>query len=158
MKNIFQRGFTLIELLVVIAIIGILAAVVIGSLNDARSGGQNASIQQTMASLRSQAEIYYNGPGNYSYTGLCADAQVDSAVTAALAVINGPAYDESTDTDTVATNSLTDEDDRKAMCNANASGYQVTAPLSGGEFWCVDSSGSTSQITTSPTTGETTCS
>jgi prepilin-type N-terminal cleavage/methylation domain-containing protein len=142
-KNLLTRGFTLIELLVVIAIIGILAAVVIGSLNDARSGGQNASIQQTMTNLRSQAELYYNGAGNFSYTDLCsASAPTANGITAALAVVNGPAYVAADDEGTVATNDAADEANRKAQCNSNASAYQVTVPLAGGAgYWCVDSTG-----------------
>lgn len=70
-KNLFKRGFTLIELLVVIAIIGILASVVLASLNTARDKGSDAAIKSTVNNMRAQAELYYDDNGN-SYSGMCA--------------------------------------------------------------------------------------
>lgn len=64
-----QQGFTLIELLVVIAIIGILAAVVLASLNSARDKSKIAAIKANLKNFQSQAELYYSD--NSTYEGLC---------------------------------------------------------------------------------------
>ena len=157
-KNLLQKGFTLIELLVVIAIIGILAAVVIGSLNDARSGGQNASIQQSVANVRSQAELFYNG-GGYTYTGMCGDTRVTNLINAALDVVNGANYASST---TAADNSITTATERVAVCRSNDVSYLVQAPMADPsaddrDFWCVDSTGASQKITTAAAAGDFTC-
>ena len=60
-----SRGFTLIELLVVIAIIGILSAVVLASLNTARSKGNDAAIKSNLGTILTQSAIYYDTSTNY---------------------------------------------------------------------------------------------
>jgi prepilin-type N-terminal cleavage/methylation domain-containing protein len=153
-QTLLTRGFTLIELLVVIAIIGILAAVVIGSLNDARSGGQDASIKQSVANIRSQAELWYNSNG-YSYANLCAQAAIDNLLSAAVDVVNGTDYTAAAhgvNDATIALNTLTGgAAGRTAACSADETRYVAVAPLASiAEFWCVDSTGTSRQSATAP--------
>ncbi len=100
------RGFTLIELLVVIAIIGILASVVLASLNSARDKGANAAAKSSMNNARAQAELYYDD-NSRTYTTVCSSGTnnilalldaADAAVTAAdLCVDNASAWAASID-------------------------------------------------------------
>lgn len=61
----YLKGFTLIELLVVIAIIGVLSAVVLGSVNSAKTKAVDAGIKQNLINIRSQAQIFYDTNGGY---------------------------------------------------------------------------------------------
>ncbi len=132
MKKVLQRGFTLIELLVVIAIIGILAAVVLASLNDARDGGSDASIKQTMGNIRSQAEIYYNSDSTFSYTDLCEDADVERLLDAAAA---GGADADGAHADDAAASATS------GVCNDSDSEWAAWMPLATSGGWCIDSTG-----------------
>ncbi|MBX2866614.1 type II secretion system GspH family protein, partial [Candidatus Kaiserbacteria bacterium] len=62
-----------IELLVVIAIIGILASVVLASLNSARAKGSDAAIKANLNNARAQAELYYHDNGG-TYSGVCSSS------------------------------------------------------------------------------------
>ena len=130
MYNNRFRGFTLIELLVVIAIIGILSAVVLASLNTARSKGNDAAIQSDLSTIHTQAEIYYGGTGNNSY----------GTAGTSCASGGGNLFDDTTIIQAItALGNLSGA----VACNNSATAYAVSAQLTSdtSTYWCIDSTG-----------------
>ena len=64
-KKYKHSGFTLIELLVVIAIIGILASVVLASLNSAREKSRNASYLAQLRQYQNALAMYFTDHGSF---------------------------------------------------------------------------------------------
>lgn len=82
-RNTNLRGFTLIELLVVIAIIGILSSVVLASLNNARTKGNDARRYSDLHQITLALELYRNS--NTAYPGHDSATQVDNSLNTVLA-------------------------------------------------------------------------
>ncbi|OGG86098.1 hypothetical protein A2392_01395 [Candidatus Kaiserbacteria bacterium RIFOXYB1_FULL_46_14] len=82
----YRQGFTLIELLVVIAIIGILASVVMASLNSARVKSRDARRMADMGQIRNALEMYSLDNGHYpimatGWTSFDSPAYSNNAIT-----------------------------------------------------------------------------
>lgn len=60
-----KKGFTLVELLVVIAIIGMLASIVLSSLNTARAKSRDSWRLQELVQLKTALELYYSKNNRY---------------------------------------------------------------------------------------------
>ncbi len=149
-----KKGFTLIELLVVVGIIGILASVVLASLNTSRSKGGDAAIKSNMSGVRSQAEIIYAGsacygdgnpitdvtcaafaeapcpatlPGGTANNYLFANPNVFAQIQAAVAAGGGAGTCSSL---------------------ANGTAWAASVPLksNSANAWCVDSTGASKQV------------
>jgi prepilin-type N-terminal cleavage/methylation domain-containing protein len=149
MSQRFNRGFTLIELLVVIAIIGILSSVVLASLNTARGKGADAAIKSNIDNMRAQAEIVYDGDGNYS--NVCTNTSVSNALNS-IAAVGSYAGTVTVTTSGAATTQV-------VACHSASTTWVIEAPLKSAAniYWCADSTGVSAQRTTAIAAGGTAC-
>jgi prepilin-type N-terminal cleavage/methylation domain-containing protein len=147
MKKNLKKGFTLIELLVVVAIIGILASVVLASLNTARSKGSDAAIKANLDNMRAEAAIYYDGTGNQAYGSTAFNGSITNATTYSSATtnllgdqtfFNGVMAAASANGSSTATPS-----EFLNIITGTSPSYVAAATLKTlpNEWWCVDSSG-----------------
>lgn len=117
-----QKGFTLIELLVVIAIIGILASIVLVSLNDARNKGYDTEIKSEISQIKNAMEICYDN-NNGEYGTAC-----DTAALLGTVAITPPGCSNASGIYTITTGDQ---------------GYKIVAVLCSDNTmsWCADGSG-----------------
>ena len=146
-----KRGFTLIELLVVIAIIGILASVVLASLNTARAKGADAAIKTNLANMRAQSEIAYDNIGCYSANTVC--TALVSAVAACAAGTGGVIWQDNQIEEALnaAGKASNGTDITAATCAqaVNNGAWAISVPLKSNtaRSWCIDSTGSSKERT-----------
>jgi prepilin-type N-terminal cleavage/methylation domain-containing protein len=137
MKKTRSRGFTLIELLVVIAIIGILAALVLVALGNARSKAQDARVKSDIAQLRTLAEVVYDS-NSASYTAVETCFETPTAAECLSTATNDSVTTLIGDVDTA--NGTVGG---VPTAESTASGFCVEAALNDSTFVCADATGVT---------------
>jgi hypothetical protein len=110
-------------------------------LNTARSKGGDAAIQSDLASIQTEAEIYYGGTGANSY----GNAAVNTCAAVGTATTLAGGFSTDTSIEKAVAGADTANGSGAVTCDVNAAGtqYAVEATLvtNNATSWCVDSTG-----------------
>ncbi len=144
------RAFTLIELLVAIAIIGLLASIILVSLQgataSARDGKRDAEVGESNSVLRKTLEVYHSAHGNYPWNeatededGCCLEGNNDvkASLTEYLSdELKDPLYDsdepDTLDKQCYRYKTINNGEEYKVRVNYETGGYKEVASWGGG--------------------------
>ncbi|MBP6912376.1 MAG: type II secretion system protein [Candidatus Pacebacteria bacterium] len=151
----FIKGFTLLELLVVIAIIGVLASVILASLNSARSKGEDAAIKSNIKTIGTQSAIYYDANSEFYSSANVFPSSSTTTCNAANTFLTDPVIARAVSAIIAVrpTGSricvLTTVTGGSSLVNA----WALVFPLAqnANTYWCIDSSGTSREKNASGT-------
>ena len=154
-----SRAFTLLELLVVIAIIGLLASIVLASLQSARYKGYDAAIKENLHTIRSQTELYYSSNQHYGPVVSGTQNAVSCPTSGTSIFFTDTAIKAAIDSVAALAPGGTRATCATSPLSGDANAWAVSAPLKYDSpyYWCVDSNGVARRITPDLTLNQYAC-
>lgn len=131
----YGAGFTLVELLAVLTIISLMAVIVLVRMGTGKEEGRDTGIKASLTEVRKAAEILYTNNVPVSYEGVCDDSDGSLANSGDFGRIEN----------------FIERNNGEVSCKDSDEAYAVISSLNRGNCWCVDSEGSSKEVSLAPT-------